>query len=102
MIQNPYITSAQQPQDVSGLNPVYQNMAAQQQYQNQAAMQGQQLAQQAGQTAQGGMNPLAMAMMLRKKDPSKPDMMGTGETPNWENPYANYNNGANFGSSGIE
>jgi hypothetical protein len=70
---NPYIQSFQQPQDMSGLSPVYQNMAAQQQFQNQAAQQGQQLTQQAGQTAQGGMNPLAMAALLRKKDPNKPD-----------------------------
>jgi asparagine synthetase A len=70
---NPYIQSFQQPQDTSGLSPVYQNMAAQQQFQNQAAQQGQQLTQQAGQTAQGGMNPLAMAALLRKKDPNKPD-----------------------------
>jgi hypothetical protein len=70
---NPYIQSFQQPQDMSGLQPVYQNMAAQQQFQNQAAQQGQQLTQQAGQTAQGGMNPLAMATLLRKKDPNKPD-----------------------------
>jgi len=68
---NPYINPAMQAQDLGGLNAVYQNMAAQQQMQNQAAMQGQQLTQQAGQTQQGGgMNPMAMAMMLRKQKPN--------------------------------
>lgn len=99
---NPYINPAMQSQDLGGLNPVYQNMAAQQQMQNQAAMQGQQLTQQAGQTVKGGMNPMAMAMMLRKKDPTKPDMMGTGQTPDYSNPYAGYDSGASSGSSGIE
>ena len=48
-------------------SPVYQNMAAQQQFQNQMAQQGNQLSQQAGQTVGGGgMNPLAMAIALRK------------------------------------
>lgn len=71
---NPYF--AQQDQ---GLNPVFQNIAQQQQNQNAALAQQNQLVQQAGQTQQsGGMNPMAMAMMLRgqKKQP------GLGETTN--------------------
>ena len=68
---NPYIMQQQQ-QDIGGLSPVFQNMAAQQANQNMAMQQANQLTQQAGQTSQGGMNPLAMAAMLRKKDPSKP------------------------------
>jgi hypothetical protein len=64
---NPYILMPQQAQDMSGLQPVYQNMAAQQQFQNAMAQQGNQLAQQAGQTAGGsGMNPMALAAALRK------------------------------------
>lgn len=64
---NPYIQQMQQPQDLGGLSPVFQNIAQQQANQNMAIQQGQALAQQAGQNAQmGGMNPLAMAMMLRK------------------------------------
>ena len=64
---NPYIQQMQQPQDLGGLFPVFQNIAQQQANQNMAIQQGQALAQQAGQNAQmGGMNPLAMAMMLRK------------------------------------
>jgi hypothetical protein len=60
------------PQEQQGLMPVFQNMAAQQQNQNAALAQQNQLVQQAGQTQQGGMNPMSMAAMLRKKDPSKP------------------------------
>ena len=64
---NPYIIMPQQAQDMSGLQPVYQNMAAQQQFQNQMAQQGNQLTQQAGQTTSGGgMNPMALAAALRK------------------------------------
>jgi hypothetical protein len=56
-----------QTQDLGGLSPVFQNIAQQQAMQNMAMQQGQALTQQAGQTAQGGgMNPLAMAMALRK------------------------------------
>jgi hypothetical protein len=55
-----------QTQDLGGLNPVFQNIAQQQAMQNMAMQQGQALTQQAGQTAQGGMNPMAMAMALRK------------------------------------
>ena len=65
---NPYF--AQQDQ---GLMPVFQNIAQQQQNQNMAIQQGNQLTQQAGQTGQqGGMNPMMMAAMLRKQDPTKP------------------------------
>jgi len=61
---NPYF--AQQDQ---GLSPVFQNIAQQQQNQNMAIQQGQQMAQQAAQSGQqsGGMNPMMMAAMLRKK-----------------------------------
>jgi hypothetical protein len=60
------------PQEQQGLNPVFQNIGAQQATQNAAMQQGQALTQAAGQTNQsGGMNPMAMAMMLRqgKSDP---------------------------------
>jgi hypothetical protein len=69
---NPYIQQQQQ-QDIGGLTPVFQNIAAQQASQNAAMQQGMGLTQQAGQGSQGGgMNPMAMAMALRKKDPNKP------------------------------
>jgi hypothetical protein len=48
-----------------------QNIAQQQAMQNMAIQQNQGLNQAIGQT-QGGMNPMAMAAMLRKQDPSKP------------------------------
>lgn len=64
MTMNPYMP---QMQDLSGINPVYQNIGNQQAMQNMAMQQGMGLTQQAGQTAQGGgMNPMALAMMLRK------------------------------------
>jgi hypothetical protein len=64
---NPYIMPMQQSQDLSGLSPVFQNIAQQQANQNMALQQAQGLTQAAGQTGQGGgMNPMAMAMMLRK------------------------------------
>jgi len=67
MTYNPYIMQMPQAQDVSGLNPVFQNITAQQAMQNAALAQQNQLVSDAGQTAQGGgMNPLAMAMMLRR------------------------------------
>jgi hypothetical protein len=100
---NPYILPQQQMQDVSGLQPVFQNFGQQQANQQAALAQQAQLAGQAGQTQNNaGMNQLALAMMLRKKDPTKPETMGGRETPNWQNPYANYDSGATSGSSGIE
>jgi hypothetical protein len=58
-------------QDVSGLQPVYQNIGQQQAMQQAALSQQNQLANQAGQSQSGGMNPMAMAMMLRKQDPNQ-------------------------------
>jgi hypothetical protein len=69
---NPYILQGQPMQDLGGLSPVFQNFGQQQANQQAALSQQNQLASQAGQTQQGGMNPIAMAMMLRKKDPTKP------------------------------
>ena len=78
---NPYILQPQPMQDVSGLQPVYQNFGQQQANQQAALAQQNQLANQAGQTQSGGgMNPIAMAMMLRKKDPNQQSLgskMGT-------------------------
>jgi hypothetical protein len=70
---NPYILQGQPMQDVSGLQPVFQNFGQQQANQQAALAQQNQLAGQAGQTQNGaGMNQLALAMMLRNKDPKKP------------------------------
>ena len=68
---NPYIQQMPQTQDLGGLAPYYQNIAAQQAMQNAAMQQAQGLTQDAGRTVQGGMNPLAMAMMLRKGQDQK-------------------------------
>jgi carbamate kinase len=68
---NPYIRAMQPMQDVSGLQPVFQNFGQQQANQAAALAQQNQLVNQMGQ-GQGGMNPMALAMMLRKKDPTKP------------------------------
>ena len=97
---NPYIMPMQQTQDLGGLNPVYQNIGAQQMMQNAAMQQAQGLTQDAGRTVQGGMNPMAMAMMLRKK-PNQQDInasyvqiggMGT------YNPYTQYNVSQQYGT----
>lgn len=68
MTTNPYIMQMPQTQDLGGLSPYFQNIANQQAMQNAAMQQAQGLTQQAGQTVQGGMNPMMMAQMLRKKD----------------------------------
>lgn len=68
---NPYILQPQPMQDVSGLQPVFQNTGQQLANQQAALAEQNQLANQAGQTQAGGMNPIAMAMMLRKKDPNE-------------------------------
>jgi len=99
-----YINPAMQAQDLGGLNAVYQNMAAQQQMQNQAAMQGQQMTQQAGQIGKqgGGMNPMAMAMALRKQKPNdKITAQGTGLAydANGQNPYGYTPQGPDYSQS---
>jgi hypothetical protein len=93
---NPYF--AQQDQ---GLSPVFQNIAQQQQNQNAALAQQNQLTQQAGQVQQsGGMNPMAMAAMLRKK-PGQADMnaqdaqMGGLST---YNPFTQYDISQKYGT----
>jgi hypothetical protein len=62
-------------QDVSGLQPVFQNFGQQQANQQAALAQQNQLVNQAGQTQGGGMNPLALASMLRKGDKPTQDQI---------------------------
>jgi len=70
---NPYILMPQPMQDVSGLQPVFQNTGQQLANQQAALAQQNQLMNQAGQPqSSAGTNQLALAMMLRKKDPNKP------------------------------
>ena len=66
---NPYILRTLPMQDLSGLQPVYQNIGQQQAMQQAALGQQNQLANQAGQSQSSGMNPMALAQMLRNKDP---------------------------------
>jgi hypothetical protein len=66
---NPYILPSQPMQDVSGLQPVFQNFGQQQANQQAALAQQNQLMNEAGQSQGGGMNPMALAMALRNKDP---------------------------------
>ena len=68
---NPYIQAMRPMQDVSGLQPVFQNFGQQQANQAAALAQQNQLVNQMGQS-QGGLSPMALAQMLRKKDPTKP------------------------------
>jgi hypothetical protein len=81
-------------------------LAQQQQYNNQAA---QIASQPKGIGSMGGMNPVMLAQALRKVMDQKPEMMGNQQTPNWQNPYASYDQsgGTNYGAgstggTGIE
>jgi 3-oxoacyl-(acyl-carrier-protein) synthase len=80
-----------QQQD-QGLMPVFQNIAQQQANQNAALQQQMQNNQMAGQTqgsGMGGMNPLAMAAMLRGKSTTPATYTGPsyGTNPNFSNSY---------------
>jgi trimethylamine:corrinoid methyltransferase-like protein len=68
---NPYIRQMQQPQELGGLNPVFQNFGQQQANQQAALAQQNQLVNQASQTQSGGMSPMALAQALRKNDPNQ-------------------------------
>jgi len=69
---NPYIQQMAQPQELGGLAPYYQNIANQQQQANQNMAMQQAQGLKAGQTSQGGMNPMMMAQMLRKENTGSP------------------------------
>ena len=92
---NPYIQQMPQTQDLGGLSPYYQNIGAQQAMQQQALQQGMGLTNQAGMTVDGkqagvGMNPMAMAMMLRKDKPTGPAKYtgpSYGTNPNFDNSH---------------
>jgi hypothetical protein len=90
------------PQEQQGLMPVFQNIAQQQQNQNAALAQQNQLTQQAGQIGQqgGGMNPMAMAAMLRKK-PGQADMNAQDAQMgglNTYNPFTQYDISQKYGT----
>ena len=93
---NPYIQQMPQTQDLGGLNPVYQNIAAQQAMQQQALQQGMDLTNQAGMTVDGkqagaGYNQLAMANALRRQqDQQKIDMANAEMSAFNQRPAQNY------------
>jgi hypothetical protein len=94
---NPYMLMPKGMQDVSGLQPVFQNFGQQQANQQAALAQQNQLVNQAGQTqGGGGMNPMALASMLRKENPmlskeQNAEVRTLGSNPN--NPLSGYNTG---------
>ena len=93
---NPYIQQMQQTQDLGGLNPVYQNIAAQQAMQQQALQQGMDLTNQAGMTVDGkqagaGYNQLAMANALRNQQDQQRMNMANAEMSAFnQRPAQNY------------
>ena len=103
---NPYIAQMQpqaQMQDVGGLTPVFQNIANQQAMQNAALAQQNQLVSQAGQTAQGGTNPMALAQALRKTAPQTQEQMNAKDVQmgglGTYNPYTQYQVSSNYGTN---
>jgi len=99
---NPYIQQMPQTQDLGGLSPYMQNIAAQQAMQNAAMQQAQGLTQQAGQTAQNGMNPMMMAQMLRKDKPMTQEQINARDVQmggmGTYNPYTQYNVSNTYGT----
>lgn len=83
-------------QDLSGIAPVYQNTSAQQQNMQQLMQQGNQLSNQALGGQQGGLDPKALAMALRKDNPmlssaQNAEIRQLGSNPN--NMMSGYNTG---------
>jgi hypothetical protein len=84
---NPYIMQMLQAQNLGGTDPYFQNIAGQQAMQNAAMQQGQGLTQAAGQVGQGGgMNPMMMAALLRKKGQPAPVTDYSQPMPNYLDP----------------
>jgi hypothetical protein len=108
-----YMPSGFENTDQQGLAPVFQNIGAQQQYLNQQLSQGGQMTQPTSQgTSLSGLNPMAMAAMLRNKQGGASiadravNYFGTQQSPemkaeisqlgsNTWNPMSNYYTGAN-------
>jgi len=93
---NPYIQQMAQSQDLGGLTPFMQNIAAQQAMQNAAMQQGMNLTNQAGMTVDGkqagaGYSQLAMANALRRQqDQQKIDMANAEMSAYNQRPAQNY------------
>ena len=115
---NTYMPNGFEDANQQGINPVFQNIGAQQAYMNQQLGQGNQYAQPTSYgTNVGGLNPLAMAMMLRNKgDVSVPSAdlaqmsgvagmggsMGTGLTQDAFNSGVGFNPAAQAGGYGLK
>jgi len=99
---NPYIQQMQQSQDLGGLNPVYQNIAAQQAMQQQAMQQAQGLTQDAGRTVQGSTNASSLAQALRKTAPLTQEQINARDVQmggmGTYNPYTQYNVSQQYGT----
>jgi hypothetical protein len=93
---NPYIQQMPQTQDLGGLNPLFQNISAQQAMQQQALQQGMDLTNQAGMTVDGkqagaGYNQLAMANALRNQQDQQRMNMANAEMSAYnQRPAQNY------------
>ena len=93
---NPYIQQMPQTQDLGGLSPYMQNIAAQQAMQQQALQQGMNLTNQAGMTVDGkqvgaGYDQIAMANALRRQqDQQKIDMDNAEMSAYNQRPAQNY------------
>lgn len=101
---NPYIAqlNPQQQQELGGLMPVFQNIGNQQAMQNAALAQQNQLVSQAGQTSQGGINPMALAQALRKDQPMSQEQINARDVQmggiGTYNPYTQYKVSSTYGT----
>jgi len=93
---NPYIQQMPQTQDLGGLSPYMQNIAAQQAMQQQALQQGMNLTNQAGMTVDGkqvgaGYDQIAMANALRRQQDQQRMNMANAEMSAYnQRPAQNY------------
>lgn len=116
---NIYMPNGFENADQQGLNPVFQNIGAQQQYFNQQLGQGSQMAQPTSRSSGiSGLNPLAMAMMLRGGSGNvavpatntapmtgvagMDGAMGTGLTQDAFNSGIGFNPSAQYGGYGLK
>jgi hypothetical protein len=115
---NQFMPNGFEDQNQQGLMPVFQNIGAQQAYMNQQLAQGNQMAQPTSHGANmSGLNPLAMAMALRKGgDLSVPsadlsqmsgvagmgNSLGTGLTQDAYNSGIGFNPAAQAGGYGLK
>jgi hypothetical protein len=100
---NSYFKQGQPMQDLGGLQPVFQNFGQQQANQQAALAQQNQLVNQAGQSqGGGGMNPMALAAMLRKGDKPTQDQINAKDAQmggiGTFNPFTQYDISKQYGT----